>query len=59
MDLLDKLVGGAGCGPDGAAAARNPLGKLVDQFLDSAQVCPTFFLSNSISAIIQSPGMLK
>lgn len=39
MDLLSKLVGGQGCGADGAAAARNPLARLVDGVLETAQVC--------------------
>lgn len=36
MDVLSKLVGGQGCGADGTASARNPLGELIDSFLDGA-----------------------
>lgn len=39
MDLINKLVGGQGCTADGAAAARNPLARLVDSVLDTAPVC--------------------
>lgn len=38
MDLISKLVGGQGCAADGAAAARNPLARLVDGVLETAQV---------------------
>lgn len=38
MDLISKLVGGQGCAADGAAAARNPLARLVDAALETAQV---------------------
>jgi hypothetical protein len=38
MDLISKLVGGQGCAADGAVAARNPMARLVDGVLETAQV---------------------
>jgi len=45
MDLINKLVGGQGCTADGAAAARNPLARLVDSVLDTAPVCTACLVS--------------
>lgn len=35
MDLLKDLVSGAGCAPDGAAMAQNPLTGMMQHMMDS------------------------
>ena len=54
MDLINKLVGGQGCTADGAAAARNPLARLVDSVLDTAPVFIACFNYPLLVFVIQS-----